>query len=145
MIDIYFEVNPSIRRRVNEEDPDFEMPEGFTKIKPLGLEYAPRLPVQHLDNGVWILDDDCIERQQLDSMTHLPALAIRRAMGNIPVGEGTAEDSLDALFISFPEFEKEWVIAPGNIINLSDEAVVQAMSLIDVDIDDIKRQILCQI
>jgi hypothetical protein len=78
---------------------------------------------------------------------YLSSLDIRRAMSCMTIGEDneTAEDRLDAFFEVHPEFEREWLVAPGNIIDLTDEAVIAAMDLIDVDINEVKREILCQI
>ena len=137
---IYCKKSSLIFRNVDETVPEFELNEDFTFTPPLGFEFFPHLPFQHYDEDgeCWVLDDESIDYRQLKAMTHLSALDIRRAMvkiGNI--------DRLDALFEQHPEFEREWVIAPGNIINLEDSIVSEALKLVDIDVDEIKRKILC--
>ena len=123
---------------------DDECPEGYTDVRPLGWKYYPHLPKQHFDteNNIWILDDDCEERGFLDNITHIDALTIRRTLRTLTSNadpEKTQENDLDELFASNPQFEREWVISPNNIININDEAVIQALGYLQIDIDQVKR------
>jgi len=144
---IYSKTIPDIRRFVNENANDFEMPEDFTDVEPLGMCFFPLLPVQHFDESPeeWVLDDDCLERAYLDSKQLLPALKIRRAMATMQGGEDgkTALDDLKSLFETYPDFEKEWNIAyPNNEINLKDVKVQAALEKLNIDIDEVKRKVL---
>jgi hypothetical protein len=147
LVDIHNKENPLDRRTFDIEAN--AVPEGMTTVQPHGFMYYPALPKQHWDeeNQDWVLEDDCTERRRLDDYYRMPALAIRRAMSTLPSQSGevgkSAEDDLDDLFLQYPKFEKEWVIAyPSNIINLNDSAVKDAMALLHIDIDYIKRKIL---
>lgn len=122
-------------------------PSGYTDIQPLGYQYYPTLPIQHFDteNQEWVLDDDCLERQYIDSVKWLESLKIRRVLRTLESNSNpdkTQEDDLDELFDSNPLFLKEWNISPNNLIYMEDPTVIQALEYIQIDIDEVKRLIL---
>ena len=149
LVDIHNKENPLERRTFDIDENT--VPEGMTTVQPHGFMYYPDLPKQHWDEGEhdWILDDDCPERALLNNFRRVPAVSIRRAMRQLPSPNNanepgrSIEDDLDDLFKQYPKFEKEWVVAyPSNLIDLSDRTVQEAMTLLHVNIDGIKRIIL---
>jgi hypothetical protein len=146
---IYNKKNPTIRRYVDENDPDFVMPDTYTEKEPLGLKFYPELPVQKIDNvGNWKLGDKVYSEDAtvLKNMLYIPALEIKRALQNMPNKDNeddkTAWDDLQGIFDDYPDLKEEWYIATNGLINLNDPNVTTALGIILIDVDDVKRKIL---
>ena len=75
------------------------------------------------------------DSKQLESMTELTKLEIRRALRAL--GE---EAKLDAILQSSQEFASDWADSIG--IDMADPMVTLALESADIDVDAVKRKIL---
>jgi hypothetical protein len=104
--------------------------DGFTTIKPpLDTKCDWNESTQSWDI------DTSIDQSELDAMIHIEKLAIRRAMR--AMGD---EEKLNTLLNSSQVFRDDW--ADSTLINTADPVFLQALAMIDINIDDIKKQIL---
>ena len=92
----------------------------------------------HPESPQWVEDEvagkHLTEQQQLDALTLVPKLTIRRALR--AMGQ---EAELD-MILQVPEFRKDWDDAAE--IDLSEDMVKDALKQMSIDLDDVKRKIL---